>query len=50
MALKAFDAAIKQTCRLSPDRGAERKSRDSHASIHDDATAQKLGFQLASPS
>jgi hypothetical protein len=51
MALKAFDTAIEETSEAlvgpwrRPHQMLNAQVYDSHASIHDDATAQKLGFQ-----
>ena len=51
MSSAAFDTAISQSGNLlvGPWRGPKQmlhaQTYDSHASIHDDATAQKLGFQ-----
>jgi len=51
MALRLFDTKIEQTDNelvgpwRRPRQMLQAQSYDSHASIHDDATAQKLGFQ-----
>ena len=51
MALKAFDTAIEETSEAlvgpwrRPHQMLNAQVYDSHASIHDDATAQKLGFR-----
>jgi hypothetical protein len=51
MALKAFDTAIEETSEAlvgpwrRPHQMLNAQVYDSHASIHDDATAQNLGFQ-----
>jgi hypothetical protein len=51
MGLKAFDTAIEETSEAlvgpwrRPHQMLNAQVYDSHASIHDDATAQKLGFQ-----
>jgi len=51
MALKVFDTAIEETSEAlvgpwrRPHQMPNTQVYDSHASIHDDATAQKLGFQ-----
>ena len=51
MALRLFDTKIEATDTelvgpwRSPRQMLQAQSYDSHASIHDDATAQKLGFQ-----
>jgi hypothetical protein len=51
MTSKAFDIAITETSDTiagpwrQPQQMLHEQSYDSHASIHDDATAQKLGFQ-----
>ena len=51
MSSAAFDSALSESGNLlmgpwrNPKQMLHAQTYDSHASIHDDATAQKLGFQ-----